>query len=298
MVERIHYTELKDTIIIKRDGIKSLKPYKSFKSTSSTKYQQNIKSYKENERFCENHQSQNYGIGILLRDVICIDLDVGHKHGQNGIKTFTDWAKSKGIEKDVNRHLNETLVMNTPRNGKHILFYLPNHHETYGFKHNREVIKDVDLLCGYNNFEPSPNTQRSDGKYEIITKSKDEKDIGYIREAPYWAIELFKETKQKENKKFEQSKPMTKGKDFEYSNTPLNRILHALMYGFEKGSRNTEMTSLVGTMAWYVVNGKIDEEMAMKVMDSVAERCNPPMTEEECDRIWNSIVDKINEETE
>lgn len=231
-------------------------------------------------------------IGFVLEHLLVIDLDVGHVEGVDGLKSFTKWIKTHSEEEQaqINADMKDTMRVITPSGGLHVYFALPPDKKTYNGSRVVDAMDGVDLLTGKNSYAPAPNSERSkDGKYEL-TESSD----GYIKEAPQWVIDLFDSAQEKTNAKSGSGKlsSFQTNSGGGYINSSLNKILNAMLDGFEKGTRNDGMTSLVGSLAWQIYNDKITEENALRVVGIAAQNSSPPMSKDEVNTIWNSIMKK------
>lgn len=79
-----------------------------------------------------------------------------------------------------------------------------------------------------------------------------------------------------------------------YLNSNINKVINAMFDGFEKGTRNEGMTSLVGLLAWYVRNNKLTNHNARRIVMEAAKNSEPPMDMKELSTIWNSIAGRVN----
>ena len=289
MVKKMYYKEYPKTIKLfaKEESKNKYKMVPTKKWISRDSECQPIVSYTKNT----HHKN---GIGFVLEHLLVIDLDVGHVEGVDGLKSFTKWIKTHSEEEQAQiiADMEDTMRVVTPSGGMHIYFALPPDKKTYNGSRVVDAMGGVDLLTGKNSYTPAPNSNRGDGIYEL-TESND----GYIRETPQWVIDLFDDAQKKSEDrngnggggKLSSFQTNSKGR---YLNSNINKILNAMFDGFEKGTRNEGMTSLVGSLAWYIDNDKMTQENAVRIVMTAAENSSPPIDPEEVATIWNSIMSK------
>lgn len=229
-------------------------------------------------------------IGLLLEDLIVIDIDEGHAEGVSGSKSFNSWLNTRKDSKEIYNQVVNTMRVRTPSNGVHIFFFIP---KGMAYKDiprivNREV--GIDILTGKYNYVPAPNTDRGDGKYELFEQFGTDTDKTPMV-APDWVFDLIEYLNTNDVKKKQKNKSKSKN---EYSvkggDHPVERILQAVAYGFGQGERNERMTSLVGTLKWYVDNNLCRESTVIDYIALVSEQCEPPLQPNEVLSIWNSIM--------
>ena len=74
------------------------------------------------DEFIEYHSNiynQTNVLGVLTRGVWCIDIDVDHQEGSNGIESL----KQIPFYDEIVTNAQNTLVQTTPSGGKHIIFF-------------------------------------------------------------------------------------------------------------------------------------------------------------------------------
>ena len=229
---------------------------------------QEIVPYTQNQRKTNN-------VGLLMNRLLVIDLDVGHQKDVDGRVVFRNWIhgndktdiQSRLIVEDIRN----TMRVRTPSGGLHIYFF--------------------DLLTGKYNHVPAPGCDRGDGVYTIHETSSNE-----ILEAPHWVLKLFEDSAKKKN-----AKTLRNGEvkvESKHEDAPLRRIFQAMQHGFQKGERDTKMTSIIGTIHWYVSNDKFQEDDAIYIVETIAEKCNPPISSAKLEKIWNSVVATANKNYE
>src|SRR5699024_2145931 len=64
------------------------------------------------------HYHQTNVLGVLTRDVWCIDIDVDHTEGNNGFESIEHIP----FKDELVTNMDNTLVQTTPSGGKHIIF--------------------------------------------------------------------------------------------------------------------------------------------------------------------------------
>ncbi|MFF5909473.1 bifunctional DNA primase/polymerase [Staphylococcus cohnii] len=179
----MNYTDYTKTIQLQsketQDGKAVMMPKKQWTKRDSNS--QPIVDYKTNAK-------ETLNIGMVLKDLIIIDIDLGNVSGINGEAKFKEWIKRfDSLKQDeIKRDIYETMRANTPSDGVQIYFTLPEGTEITG-KRQTNFIDGVDILTGSNSYVPAPNTQRADGKYELHETSGED-----IKEAPQWLIDLIK----------------------------------------------------------------------------------------------------------
>mgnify|MGYP001941384483 CR=1 FL=1 len=240
-------------------------------------------------RFGDN-KKKTHDIGLVLERLLIIDIDVNHNKNENGFETLNEWIKRFNKEKikEIGNDMKNTMRVDTPSGGMHIYFMLPTEMDNFVGKRKVKAMSGIDLLTGNNSYVPAPGSIRADGFY-AINETSDE----YIMEAPQWVLDLF-ESDEKQNVS-DTSTNNDLNRISKHADTPLRRIFQAMQFGFEKGERNERMTSIVGTLVWYVANEKFGEDDALFIVDTIAKRCNPPMEQKEWETIWNSVVNKANQ---
>ncbi|MES3642381.1 bifunctional DNA primase/polymerase [Staphylococcus saprophyticus] len=100
------------------------------------------------DEFIEYHSSfyhQAHVLGVLTRGVWCIDIDVDHQEGSNGLESL----KMIPFYDEIVTNAKDTLVQTTPSNGKHIIFRKREGIE-YGQKIN--YLPSVDIKAHHNNY--------------------------------------------------------------------------------------------------------------------------------------------------
>ena len=287
MAKKMHYKDYPKTIKLftKKDDNDKPKMVPKQKWVARDSECQPIVSYTKNTHYTND-------IGFVLENLLVIDIDVGHAEDVDGRISFDKWVKSHTEEEQaqIKADMLDTMRVVTPSNGMHIYFALPLDKETYDGPRVVGAMEGVDLLTGKNTYTPAPNSKRHDGMYELV-----ESNDGYIREAPQWVIDLFdnaqskKDVKSNGGGKLSSFQTNSKGR---YLNSNINKMLNAMFDGFEKGTRNEGMASLVGSLAWYIDNDKMTQENAVRIVMTAAENSSPPIDTNEVVTIWNSIMSK------
>ena len=253
-----------------------------------------VKKWVDRDENCQpiiSYKDQrNENVGLVLDELIIIDLDI-HKKSENGIKTFNNWIRKQDNIDEILDDMKNTMTVLTPSGGMHIYFKIPKDTENTE-KPKVKAMPGVDLLTGKNKYIPAPVCNRIDGIYKI----KEDSDTD-IKDAPQWAIKLFKDA-QSDNVKTSNFKPISSkfGSIRDLSNEqihhPMNQILNDLFNGFGEGERNMKMASHIGRLMNQVKREVITLQMARYVAIATAENCNPPMSYEELETIWTSILKK------
>lgn len=245
---------------------------------------QEIVPYIENQRKTDN-------VGLLMNRLLVIDLDVGHQEDVDGRVVFRNWIHSKDKtdiqSRMIAEDINNTMRVRTPGGGLHIYFMLPPNAKDVEGSIRQSAMDGVDLLTGKYNYVPAPGCDRGDGVYTIHETSSNE-----ILEAPTWVLKLFEDSVKKKN-----TKTLRNGEikvESKHEDAPLRRIFQAMQHGFGKGERDTKMTSIIGTIHWYVANEKFQEDDAIYIVETIAEKCNPPFPGDELEKVWNSVITKAN----
>lgn len=287
MAKKMHYKDYPKTIKLftKMDNEGKSKMVPKQKWVARDSECQPIVSYTKNTHYTND-------IGFVLENLLVIDVDVGHAEGVDGRVSFDKWVKSHAEEEQaqIKADMLDTMRVETPSGGMHIYFALPLDKETYDGPRVVGAMEGVDLLTGKNTYTPAPNSQRHDGMYKLV-----ESNDGYIREAPQWVIDLFDNAQKKSDVKssgggkLSSFQTNSKGR---YLNSNINKMLNAMFDGFEKGTRNEGMASLVGSLAWYIDNDKMTQENAVRIVMTAAENSSPPIDTNEVVTIWNSIMSK------
>lgn len=249
---------------------------------------QEIVPYTQNQRKTNN-------VGLLMNRLLVIDLDVGHQKDVDGRVVFRNWIYSND-KTDIQSRLiaediNNTMRVRTPSGGLHIYFMLPHNVKDVEGSIKQSAMKGVDLLTGKYNHVPAPGCDRGDGVYTIHETSSNK-----ILEAPKWVLNLFEDSAKKKN-----AKTLRNGEvkvESKHEDAPLRRIFQAMQHGFQKGERDTKMTSIIGTIHWYVSNDKFQEDDAIYIVETIAEKCNPPISSAKLEKIWNSVVATANKNYE
>lgn len=285
MTEKKHYKDYPKTIKLftqmDNEGKAKMVPVKKWVGRDSEC--QPIVPYTKNTHYTND-------IGFVLEHLLVIDLDVGHAEGVDGRISFDEWIKKHSEEEQAQMYadMRDTMIVITPSGGLHFYFSLPKG-KVYNGSRVVDAMKGVDLLTGKNSYTPAPNSQRHDGIYKLANQND-----GYIKETPQWVIDLFDSAQEKTNAKSGSGKlssfqTNSKGR---YLNSNINKILNAMFDGFEKGTRNEGMTSLVGSLVWYIDNDKMTQENAVRIVMTAAENSSPPIDPEEVATIWNSIMSR------
>ena len=254
---------------LKNDGEKHIKPYQELKDKTKN-------------------------IGVVLRNIIVLDIDVDHRDGVDGRRSFQNWMNQRNDKDKIAEDFKHTFKVVTPGNGIHIHFALPSNLTSDDFKRIVNANLGLDVLIGKYNHAPLPGTVRSDGAYKQFD------DVDTPLTAPKWLFDLI-EYIDENNKNNKKSNKVSKGSmrtqkvegsyNVKHDTPPFERIVQSMIYGFKKGERNDEMASLIGTLKWYVKNDKISHEMAVELVLFVGRQCQPPLEEAEVEQVWNSIID-------
>lgn len=112
--------------------------------------------------FIEYHSNlynQTNVLGVLTRGVWCIDIDVDHQEGSNGIESL----KQIPFYDEIVTNAQNTLVQTTPSGGKHIIFYKREGIE-YGQKIN--YLPSVDIKAHHNNYFVLAKSRTRKGVYK------------------------------------------------------------------------------------------------------------------------------------
>ncbi|MEB8115654.1 bifunctional DNA primase/polymerase [Staphylococcus saprophyticus] len=112
--------------------------------------------------FIEYHSNlynQTNVLGVLTRGVWCIDIDVDHHEGVNGIESL----KQIPFYDEIVTNAQNTLVQTTPSGGKHIIFYKRDGIE-YGQKIN--YLPSVDIKAHHNNYFVLAKSRTRKGVYK------------------------------------------------------------------------------------------------------------------------------------
>lgn len=285
LAKGICYKDYPSTIKLfskRKDGKYKMIPVKSWTDRDETTCQP-IVSYRKNEK-------ETLNIGMVLDRLLVIDVDVGHQDNVDGRKTLVRWLRTKGDDekKQIEQDISETMRVNTPSGGTHIYFFLPLNMEEFEGQRTVGAMEGVDLLTGENSYIPAPKSKRGDGYYQLHHTSGDK-----IKEAPKWLIQLFEEGIYNEGKRVGRNY-MSEERKYETLDTSMNKIFDAMFLGFEQGTRNDKMTSLIGSLLFYVRKQKITMINAVKIVEVTANNCNPPMKKKEWKHIWNGLVKKEN----
>lgn len=117
---------------------------------------------------------------------------------------------------------------------------------------------------------------------EIIEQQNEIIEILKANNKQQYIEEETKET----NEDVTENKYSVKGGDH-----PIERILQAVTYGFEQdGERNGRMTSLIGTLKWYMDKGLCREDTVIDFIELVSDQSEPPFQPEKVLSIWESIM--------
>lgn len=278
-MRKMNYEDYPHTILVLKDNPR--KPTQKW--VDRKEGCQKIRSYRENREKQQN-------VAMVLEDLFVIDIDVGKD--KKGIESFKKLIESfdDEMQEQVRKDIANTYSLKTPSGGWHLYFLRP---ENVTGKRKVDFLPSVDLLTGRNAFVPANGCCRAkkDGKaggeYKKTPESKE-----YIIEAPQWVVDLFTSEKMKMNE--DKNERMTESPKFEQSegNLPLDRVFNAIQHGFLEGSRNSEFTSLIGTLLNYYKYDRISQSTIAWILQEVAGKCEPPFPEKEVAEIWNSLVKK------
>lgn len=311
MVRKVDYRDLKETLKINiwDDGSYKgkMQPSPSYVKKRPDQVIQYPKPYKENYEEVKRNglgsinkypYDKANNVGIKMGEVFVIDLDqhgMNKKTGQveNGIAEFQRWINKHTEEEQeqIEQDLKETMIVQTPRSGLHIYFLFPNYDsENVRYKQTTGANKGIDLMM--TTWTPAPNSVRKDGMYKLANENKTE-----IMEVPQWALKFVDEICSKKSDDVSvgvQKGAFHEGGKGSYLNSNINKVINAMFDGFEEGTRNDGMTSLVGSLVWYVRNNKLTNHNARRIAMEAAKNSEPPMDIGELSTIWNSIVGRVN----
>lgn len=76
----------------------------------------------------------------------------------------------------------------------------------------------------------------------------------------------------------------------DYLNSNTNKMLNAMFDGFEKDTKNDDMTSLIKRLIWHINKDEITRENAVRVLEMATKNSNPPIDMEEAITIWNDVI--------
>ena len=112
--------------------------------------------------FIEYHSSlyhQTHVLGVLTRGLWCIDIDVDHQEGSNGLESL----KMIPFYAEVVANAQNTLVQTTPSGGKHIIFK-----KRVGIEYGQKIdyLPSVDIKAHNNNYFVLANSQTRKGIYK------------------------------------------------------------------------------------------------------------------------------------
>lgn len=114
------------------------------------------------DEFIEYHSiiyHQAHVLGVLTRGLWCIDIDVDHQEGSNGLESL----KMIPFYAEVVANAQNTLVQTTPSGGKHIIFK-----KRGGIEYGQKIdyLPSVDIKAHDNNYFVLANSQTRKGIYK------------------------------------------------------------------------------------------------------------------------------------
>lgn len=112
--------------------------------------------------FIEYHSNlyhRTYVLGVLTRGVWCIDIDVDHVKGKNGMESL----KHIPFYDEVVTNAQNTLVQTTPSGGKHIIFCK---HDGIEYGQRINYLPSVDIKAHHNNYFVLANSRTRKGIYK------------------------------------------------------------------------------------------------------------------------------------
>lgn len=101
---------------------------------------------------------QTHVLGVLTRDVWCIDIDVDHAEGKNGFESIEHIP----FNDELVANMDNTLVQTTPSGGKHIIFK-----KRAGINYSQKIdyLPSVDIKAHPNNYFVLAGSKTVKGKY-------------------------------------------------------------------------------------------------------------------------------------
>lgn len=218
--------------------------------------------------------SYNLAINLQASDLAVIDID-NHSSKINGNQNYSSYLRNHGETYiDSLRTYTET----TPRNGLHIFYKL---NQDLGNK-DIQLMPGVELLTGKTVIAPSFINEFNKG---YCPKYQGFQSLNYnaVQEIPEWLIELAKNSlKQKSNTVFTISYDSGK-------RTKTTLYFEMLVNGLgQKGTRNSNLASLIGGLLYRGVSADIIVELAKLANSNTPE----PLSTNELERTIRSIFQR------
>lgn len=211
----------------------------------------------------------NYGLALKMDKIFSIDIDTPKHAGTTKIDGF------KSIEESIPEEwLPPTLTAITPSGGKH-LYYMKTK-DNFPNKSQAGILPGVDIQASINSISVVPPTIRSDGEYKW-------EQTGIIAEPPKELIEFLKEKLYPKGTRNTNFKPHI-GRIKKYT----GEVLDKLVAKQDKGTRNSYLTSLMGTMLYTGA----EPETCYELLHFTNSRFNDPLPEKEVNTIYASILNK------
>lgn len=247
----------------------------------------------------QQKQGQVTGFSILLgkkSDLTVIDLDVGHKNGENGIESFKELIKNLSNE-DI-QIIKSTFIVQTPNGGFHIYFKY-----VEGIKGISNYFADINLpgidIRTEGNLTPVPGTKiQNNGQGKTLMYSI--KNDAPIQVMPQSLIDLFKNHKHKNinNNNNTQSKNTSKSKYYKVVNEGEGRdgtLISWLGSIIKKNPNMRSKDNLLPLATMYnqtYFNPPLEHNIVIQKVDSVLKYALPPYMNEK-GKIIPSILSDI-----
>lgn len=240
-------------------------------------------------------QHPNANIGILTgqfngKNLVVVDLDVGHSDGADGTKTLAEWEKQNG-------KLPETLTVKTGSGGYHLYYFV-----------NGTYKNGTNILKGFNGLTATGIDVKTEGGYLVAPPSVHPEtgesyewiggfDIGRIADGGEALDKLLtyrsntKKAKAPPNNGWKSSGStssdwQTRTKEQDTRDTVIDSISD-LNLTFKQGSRNDDLYRLACSLQ---AKGIADKELRAAVFDTNECLCAPPLETAEVEKIIESAL--------
>lgn len=213
------------------------------------------------ERWWKEHPDANVGIatGSMSHGLTVIDIDIDDNKGIHGDESFRDWCDDEGVFID-------SLTAVTGRGGKHLYFT-----STYPYGNKTGCLPGVDIR-GEGGYVIAPPSIHENGNPYFFDGDEDEEEIVCLQEdsdAEYFFNEMCKS-------------PMG-------SKEPL-----VVPEEMKEGGRNDLLFKMAAS---FQAKGVEDAVILASLQGYNEKHCNPPLPDEELEKIVQNVVRKYEKGT-
>lgn len=214
----------------------------------------------ESEELIHNWVQEGGNVGILTGSASGIAvIDIDNHNGVDGLGNLKNLLEMYDIT------LPKTKVVKTPSGGYHYHFKLDEKYNETQFIQNHPQLEGVDFQT-HGRYVVAPPSQIDGNYYEVV------RDVE-LAELPEKWLEMFTDkTIQKKNKKRERKFTAN--------------LLGDIIAGTGEGSRNIFLASIIGKL---FATGLEHEEVRVWSLYVNQISCNPPLSEEEVLRTYESV---------